>query len=52
MTEWEEFKNINWEQISRGMRSPSWLFDTRNIINKKEALSEGFKVWKVGSENL
>ena len=51
LTEWEEFKLIKWDIIKRLMRSPSWLFDTRNIIDKKKALSKGFKIWSVGSEN-
>ena len=51
LTEWEEFKLIKWDIIKRLMRSPSWLFDTRNIIDKKEALSKGFKIWSVGSKN-
>ena len=51
LTEWEEFKLIKWDIIKRLMRSPSWLFDTRNIIDKKEVLSKGFKLWTVGSEN-
>ena len=51
LTEWEEFKFIKWDSIKKLMRSPSWLFDARNIINEKEALSEGFKIWRVGSED-
>ena len=52
LTEWEEFQSIKWDNIKSLMRSPSWLFDTRNIINQEEALSNGFKLWSVGSENL
>ena len=29
LTEWEEFKHLDWETISNNMRSPSWVFDTR-----------------------
>ena len=30
LTEWEEFKNINWSEIYKNMRKPAWLFDTRS----------------------
>ncbi len=52
LTEWEEFKFIKWGNIKSLMRKPSWIFDTRNIIKKKEVLSEGFQFWRVGSDNL
>ena len=28
LTEWEEFKKINWDKLVPLMRKPSWLFDT------------------------
>ena len=31
------------------MRSPSWIFDTRNVIDQDNAKNSGFKVWKVGN---
>ena len=31
LTEWEEFKKINWEELSKIMRKPTWVFDTRSI---------------------
>jgi len=48
LTEWKEFKFIEWKTIHKIMRSPSWLIDTRNISNYNEALSYGIKVWRVG----
>ena len=51
MTEWEEFKKINWDQISKKMRSPSWLFDTRLISDTSAASKAGLNVWKVGFGN-
>ena len=44
----EEFKNINWEKISKKMRAPSWLIDTRNIVNHEYAIKNGLKVWRLG----
>ena len=33
MTEWEEFQNLEYKNIFSLMRSPSWIFDTRGILN-------------------
>ena len=50
ITEWNEFKDLNWKLISREMRSPAWLFDTRSICNIKEAKNNGINVWRIGAE--
>ena len=54
VTEWEEFKFLNWKEIKSKMRNPSWIFDTRSIINISEAEKYGLKVWSVGkgSQNI
>ena len=51
LTDWEQFKYVDWEDISSVMRSPSWLIDTRNIINHEYAISSGLKVWRIGIDN-
>ena len=51
LTDWEQFKYVDWEEISSVMRSPSWLIDTRNIINHENAISSGLKVWRIGIDN-
>ena len=48
LTEWEEFKNIDWDTAYESMRHPSWLFDTRNIVLEKDLQNLGFKVWQLG----
>ena len=48
LTEWGEFKELNWKEIKSKMRSPSWVFDTRSIIDIKEAQKSGLKVWSIG----
>ena len=49
LTEWYEFKNINWHEISKYSRKPTWLFDSRNISNAEFAKSENIEVWELGS---
>ncbi len=48
ITEWDEFRNINWKSIAIEMRKPCWVFDCRNIVDKKEAKSNGINVWEIG----
>ena len=45
MTEWEEFKFIDWEEVSIKMRKPFWVFDTRAILDTKEV---GINIWSIG----
>ena len=33
MTEWEDYKNLDWKKLQIKMRKPSWVFDTRSIIS-------------------
>ena len=48
LTEWNEFKSINWKEISDRMRKPSWIFDTRCIADLDEAEKYGINIWRVG----
>ena len=48
LTEWDEFKSINWEKVSLLTMNPIWLFDTRNICNINEARKNNILVWNVG----
>ena len=48
ITDWPLFKNINWDTISKLMRKPSWVFDTRNCIDDGQCLKANINVWKLG----
>ena len=49
LTDWIEFKNLDWNKIFIDMRKPAWVFDTRILLNKKYLNQLGFKVWTLGS---
>ena len=51
LTEWNEFQSLEWSNLSKLMRKPAWVFDTRSIVNIKEAQKYGMKVWQVGYGN-
>ena len=48
LTEWDSYKTINWNLIANKMRKPSWVFDTRGIVNEKELNKHGLNLWKLG----
>ncbi len=49
LTEWDEYKKINWESVSENMRKPSWIFDTRNILKEERLKKLNINYWQVGS---
>lgn len=48
LTEWDEFRNYDWLKIYNSMKKPSFVFDGRNILNKKRLEDIGFKVYQIG----
>ena len=48
LTEWEEYLDINWNEVSLLMRKPSWLFDTRGIVDTRNIKETNLNFWKVG----
>ena len=47
-TEWDEFKNINWNEVKTKMDKDFLVFDGRNVINKENLNSLGFKSYVIG----
>ena len=47
VTEWNEFKQLNWEKIRSFMRQPIVL-DGRNLYEPTEMATRGFVYWGVG----
>ena len=43
LTEWEEFRNLEWDTIFKFMRKPAWVFDSRNCLNKEALIRIGSK---------
>ena len=48
LTEWDEFKTYDWQQIYDTMKKPAFVFDGRGILNKKELETIGFQVYAIG----
>ena len=48
LTEWDIYSNIEWEKVSKKMRSPGWVFDSRLIVDEERVKSLGLIFWRVG----
>ena len=52
VTEWEEYKNLNWRKLSDLLRRPSWIFDTRGIIPISLLKELNSYYWQIGSPSI
>ncbi len=52
LTEWEEYSNIDWEEMSIMMRKPAWIFDTRSIVDIKKINTKNLNFWQIGNGTL
>lgn len=51
LTEWDEFKTYDWDEINKNMKRPAFLFDGRSTLNKEELNQKGFDVYSIGSSS-
>lgn len=49
LTEWDEFKKLDWETVYKGMLKPAFLFDGRRILERKIKEEIGFEFYSIGS---
>ena len=48
LTEWDEFKTLDFRKIYESMTKPAFVFDGRNILNLEELKSIGFRTHGIG----
>ena len=48
LTEWDEFKMYNWNEIHDQMLKPAFLFDGRMLLDHEELEKIGFEVYTIG----
>lgn len=48
LTEWDEFKNLDWERIFENMLKPAFVFDGRRLMDTNKMQKIGFKYYKIG----
>lgn len=48
LTEWDEFKAYDWQKIYNNMSKPAFVFDGRNILDRKSLEAIGFVYHGIG----
>ena len=48
MTEWDEFKEYDWQYIYSKIKKPAFIFDGRNILNVEKIKKIGFNYTGIG----
>ena len=48
LTEWDEFKDYDWQKIYNSMQKPAFIFDGRNILDHDKLRGIGFEVKCIG----
>ncbi len=48
LTEWDEFKDLDFESIYDSMMKPAFLFDGRNLLDRNRLTKLGFEVHAIG----
>jgi len=48
MTEWDEFKTIDYQKAYDSMQKPAFIFDGRNILDHAKLKAIGFEVYAIG----
>lgn len=49
LTEWDEFKELDWKALYTSMLKPAFLFDGRRLLNRAEKEKIGFEFYAIGS---
>ena len=52
LTGWEEYKQINWNNVAKVMRKPSWVFDSRSIVDSEKVIKAKLNLWRVGDGSI
>ena len=48
LTEWNEFKSLDFQRIFDNMQKPAFVFDGRNVVNTEKLREIGFIVYSIG----
>ncbi|KAL5983419.1 UDP-glucose 6-dehydrogenase 3 [Asimina triloba] len=48
LTEWDEFKALDYKRIYDNMQKPAFFFDGRNVVDVEKLRKIGFIVYSIG----
>ncbi|HRN99798.1 MAG TPA: UDP binding domain-containing protein, partial [Flavobacterium sp.] len=49
LTEWDEFRDLDWQKIYDHMQKPAFVFDGRNLLDANKMANLGFVYQSIGS---
>ena len=49
LTDWDEYKDLDFQSLSNLMRKPAWVFDTRSVVNIEKLANTDLNIWRLGS---
>ena len=52
LTEWQQFKGLDYEKIYASMSKPAFIFDGRNLLDHHKLFETGFNVYPIGKPAL
>ena len=48
LTEWSQYRSLDWSALVSLMRQPAWVFDARSVVIPAEVEAAGLNLWRVG----
>ena len=48
LTEWSQYRELDWSALAPLMRQPAWVFDARSVVTPTEVQAAGLNLWRVG----
>jgi UDPglucose 6-dehydrogenase len=48
LTEWAQYRELDWSVLAPVMRQPAWVFDARSVVTPAEVQAAGLNLWRVG----
>ena len=48
LTEWQHYRDLNWQALAAQMRKPASVFDARSVADPAQIKAAGLSLWRVG----
>ncbi len=48
LTEWQQYRTLDWAALAPRMRQPAWVFDARSVLDPAAVAAAGLKFWRIG----
>lgn len=52
LTEWDEYRHLDYGKIYRSMEKPAFIFDGRNLLDSETLSGLGFQVYNIGKSPM